>query len=109
MSEVPWFSEPPEAKLARDGVQEGDVIQGFLHFIDPQGKKAVVPVTFGPTTQLRTAENLPASNVWHIDINGDEATVSPSIHYVGFWHSPNPVRFRLVEELSGDRSGDTGS
>jgi hypothetical protein len=97
-NEVPWFSEPPEAKLARKGCKEGDVIYGWLHFIDPQGNRAAVPVTLGEQTTMEF-DGGPGSPIWHIDIDGDVATVSPSIHYVGAWHSPNPVQFKLVKEI----------
>lgn len=93
MSEVPWFSEPPQAMLKwSDGL-------GHLHFYDPNGKKAVIPVTHGETYVRRTTDGSPGSPIWHIEVDGDTATVSPSVHFVGYWHSPNPVQFKLVEEL----------
>jgi hypothetical protein len=67
---------------------------GYLHFIDPDGNKQVVWVTEGETTQTPAGRN-----VWHIQVNGDLAIVSPSIHYVGVFHTPNPVHFQLVEDL----------
>lgn len=99
MAEVPWFADPPPAKLARGGCKEGDVIHGWLHFFDPNGNRAAVPVTLGPHTEYKPADNLRGSPIWHVDIADDIATVSPSVHYVGFWHSPNPVQFRLVDDL----------
>lgn len=96
MTEVAWFSEPPEAMVKWSKPEE----LGHLHFIDPNGERAVVPVTTGPT---RGPESGSEMIVWHVDMTGaigDIITVSPSIHFVGKWHSPNPVQFKLVEELS---------
>ena len=92
--EAPWFSEPPEAALYWSTPE-----LGHLHFVDPQGNRAVVPVTRGKDYK---DERL-SMNVWHIDVaeGSDVATVSPSVHYVGFWHSPNPVVFKLVKSLDG--------
>lgn len=94
MTEIPWFTEPPDAKLARGNHIDDDL--AYLHFIGPDGERAVIWVTEGETTQRH------GQNVWHIEVAGDVATVSPSVHFVGHWHSPNPVKFRLVEELSTD-------
>ncbi len=91
-TEVPWFSEPPEATIR--WVQEPTL--GHLWFIDPKGRKATVPVTKGETYTIGGKVGM---HVWHIDIDGDTATVSPSIHYVGWWHSPNPVVLKLVDRL----------
>jgi hypothetical protein len=91
--EVPWFTEPPPAKLEPGTEPE---IQ-WLHFIDPQGHHAVVYVTTGQRMVDRRGEN-----VWHIEVADEVATVSPSIHFLGYWHSPNPVTFRLVDSLSED-------
>ena len=87
MTEVAWFDSPPDAWLK----WEPDTDMGYLHFVDPKGKNAVIHVTKGPTR----AE--PHYNVWHMGIDGDIVTVSPSVHYVGEWHTPNPVQFRLVD------------
>jgi hypothetical protein len=84
--EVPWFSEPPEATLRWDGNR------GYLHFTDPKGNHAAVPVTKDETVGNSFG------HVWHISIEDSTATVSPSIHYVGDWHSPNPVVFKLVDK-----------
>jgi hypothetical protein len=89
-AEVPWGPDPMPAMLA----WPDDSDEGYLHFIDPQNNRAVVPVRKGPTTH--TPERGP---VWHVDTEGDIATVSPSVHYVGSWHSPNPVRFQIVDDL----------
>lgn len=92
--EVPWFAEPPEAILRW---AEPPLDEGYLHFYEPTGGRAVVPVTRG-----ETRESPERGPVWHVDV--DEAAkiaiVSPSIHWVGYWHSPNPCTFRLVDELA---------
>lgn len=89
--EVPWFAEPPNATLRWN--EESD--QGWLRFVDPKGNAHVVPVTKTEGTNTGTG----FGNVWHVDVEGDVATVSPSVHYVGEWHTPNPVQFKIVEEL----------
>ena len=86
--EVPWFGEPPDAAL-----YWSSEYLGHLHFIDPQGKKAVVPVT------KSSACHDERMSIWHIDVDGDIATVSPSVHYIGRWHTPNPVQFKLVSSI----------
>jgi hypothetical protein len=72
---------------------------GYLHFTDPCGDYAVVPVTHGPT--FESPERGP---VWHVDIDDNVATVSPSIHFVGLWHSPNPVVFEVEHRSSNQPS-----
>jgi hypothetical protein len=88
--EIGWPNEYIGAKLYWD---KDDPTWGWLHFIDPRGNRAVVPVTTGPQTERS------GSPVWHVEVTDDHAVVSPSVHYVGVWHSPNPVVFKLVEEL----------
>lgn len=92
--EVPWFTEPPPARL-----DWSSNTLGHLHFYDPHGERAAVPVTRGPSYERPSNNGLWGSPVWHIDEDGEIVTVSPSVHFVGHWHSPNPVQFRLVEEL----------
>lgn len=95
MPETPWFSEPPLAYLVWPE-SEGDL--GHLTFIDPNGERAHILVTHGPTTQLKATnsagEEVPGSNVWHVEEQGDLLVVSPSIHFIDHFHSPNPVQFR---------------
>lgn len=95
VSEVPWFAGPPDATLAWS---EPGVL-GHLHFVDPNGERTAIPVTEGSQTRFQTDDGTGGSPIWHVDVAGDSVTVSPSIHYVGRWHSPNPVRFRLVDSL----------
>lgn len=92
--EVPWFAEPPPAHLIEtdDGA--------WLHFIDPTGNRAAIPVTRGDDMAESATQDRP---VWHIDTDGDRAIVTPSVHFVGFWHSPKPVSFLLVDELADGR------
>lgn len=90
MAEVPWPKGLVEAKLEwPDGEPTG-----YLHFFGPDGERAAVAVTRGPDG------NDGSRNIWHVEDDGTIATVTPSIHYVGKWHSPKPVRFRLVDELA---------
>lgn len=96
MAEVPWFTSPPEAKLSWPEDQEF----GYLHFIDPNGEHAGIPVTRGPDGVRKTTDGSMGSPYWHIEIEGNVATVSPSIHFIDRWHSPNPVQFKLVDEIT---------
>lgn len=96
MIEVPWPPEPVEAKLQWT---EGEAI-GDLLFIGPDGCFAGIPVTWGDSD---AATKQAGTNVWHIEVAGDIATVSPSIHFINHYHSPNPVKFKLVKELSHGR------
>jgi hypothetical protein len=88
--EMAWFSSVPDARI----------MGGYLHFYAPDGERAVVKVdtVFVP---------LVSDDVWHVEFaeaDGEKfVKVSPSIHYVGHWHSPNPVIFRLVDELVDPR------
>lgn len=68
--------------------------EGALAFVSPKtGGVEVVHVTtgphHGPTPELY-------AHVWHIEIAGDVATVSPSVHFLGHFHSGNPAHFRLI-------------
>lgn len=98
-TEVPWPREPVEAKLSwqRGATRDEGSEEGFLHFYGPDGKRAVVPITREPHSQYIFQGR--TFNIWHIEVDGEIATVSPSVHYLGSWHSPNPVRFRLVDEI----------
>lgn len=90
MAEVPWFTEPPAAALRWDEHDD----EGYLRFVGPDGDRAVIAVTHGPDRH----DHELARNIWHIDVAGDVATVSPSVHFVDHWHSPNPATFRLVDD-----------
>lgn len=94
MAEAPWFDRVTEAKLTVPGPDSNNL--GHLRFYDPNGRNAVIPVSYGDT-ESETARC--HTNVWHIEVTGDLITVSPSIHFIGHFHSPNPVQFRLVESL----------
>jgi hypothetical protein len=95
-TEVPWFTSPPEATLNWTDRPK----LGHIKFRDPNGEIAVFHVTEGETYDLHTKPpGKYRTPVWHIEVNGDIATVSPSVHFVGRWHSPNPVQFKLVEEV----------
>lgn len=97
--EVPWFSEPPDAVLH----WREESTEGYLHFYDPQGNKAVVLVMHEPAHYVKTynsdgTEGEPRA-IWQITVEGETATVRDSVHFAGHWHSPNPVKFHLVDKL----------
>lgn len=106
--EAPWPSEPPEATLMwLDAAPEGVPDLGYVHWFDMNGDRAAIPVTTGEHTKLTTSDG-GTMNVWHIELptmaaddpNPVLLTVSPSVHFIGYWHSPNPVTFRRVEQLT---------
>lgn len=98
MAETPWFTSPPDAAL-RWGHHVRDDL-GYLHFIDPNGDRAVVWVS---KTVPEGGDKIAGQNVWHIDVPdetpGTLVTVTPSIHFIDYFHSPRPVQFRLVDAL----------
>lgn len=98
MGETPWFTEPPAARLTWP---ESSAPDGNLFFIDPNGERAVIAVTKGPTRSDRDEHGRTIRHVWHVDepTPDGRVVVSPSIHFVGHFHSPNPVTFRLVDDL----------
>jgi hypothetical protein len=63
-----------------------------LAFVDPKtGHVVTIAVTPGPTYSTEH------EHVWHIERTSDHsATVSPSVHFLGHFHSGNPAHFRLV-------------
>jgi hypothetical protein len=95
-TETPWFTEPPRATLNWTDRPK----LGHIKFVDPNGDLAVFHVTENDTYDLTTEPpGKHVTHVWHVEVNGDIATVSPSVHFVGRWHSPNPVQFKIVGEL----------
>ena len=87
--EVAWYSgDLPMARLEDSTQHEGEYI---LFFTAPPGCDMTtnIRVTKEPTYSTES------EHVWHIDIAGDIVTILPSIHYIGHFHSPNPVQFRL--------------
>lgn len=95
MAETPW----PDGPVAAELHWLADDPEGYLHFVDPNGDRAVVPVT----REVHHADTA-RGPVWHIDTPdgtepGSVVTVSPSIHYRGHFHSPKPVQFRLVADV----------
>ena len=90
--EVPWPAGIPESTLTRD--TDGTPL--WIIFKDPKtGGRAAFPVT------LDASYEKDGHAVWHIELVGHQATVRPSIHAIGEWHSPNPVVFLIVDELAG--------
>ena len=93
MAEVAWPSDEQVAVVHVDG-QHADLM--LLWFLSPEtGLRVAVPVAYGNAAD-KTAKY--KTNVWDITIDGEVATVSPSIHFIGHFHSPNPVQFRLVDD-----------
>lgn len=89
-----WYDAIPDARI-RNRIN-GPRDSALLEFKTPTGENHVIPVTTGPGTN-RTETHGPT---WTITGNlkvGDIATVSPSIHYVGHFHTDNPVQFRITE------------
>lgn len=91
---TPWPAEPVAAWLTWDIAWDLSGV-GQLWFIDPDGRNAIVHVERGITHEGRLEASI-RQHVWRIDVDGDQAVVSPSIHFVGHFHTPRPVRFRLV-------------
>jgi hypothetical protein len=94
--ESPWPPEPPDATLMwldPHPVHLPDL--GYLHWFDVHGDRAAIPVTRGATTKVEAI-----GHVWHIEeLPDDMLRVSPSVHFIGYWHSPNPVLFHRVQQL----------
>jgi hypothetical protein len=89
VAETPWFTTEVKATL-----KWSDYHIGSLRFIDPEGHPARISVTHGPSYSTD------AEHVWHIEENADgTVTVSPSVHFIGHFHTGNPVVFRLVGAL----------
>ena len=93
MTEIPWPTDKLlPAKLMKVSSLRDDV--WIFRFKGPDDHLAHICVTQGQDTQIGQ------TNVWHYDISGDKITISPSIHFINHFHSPNPVTFQLVEELN---------
>jgi hypothetical protein len=89
MPEVPWYPQPPKAHLQWLSNQTAR-----LWFRSPEdGNKVQVAVTIGDDNAATRDGLFPGENVWHLDL---KVTVSPSIHFIDHFHSPNPVEFKLV-------------
>lgn len=96
--EAPWYTSPPDAWIHWD--EEATI--GFLYFKSPKdGSNECVPVTTGDAQGRSEQRHSP---VWHIEpmMYGGIATVSPSIHGIGRFHSPNPVQFRITKVTRGN-------
>lgn len=91
--EVAWPTTTPSARLVWDWWG----VVGRLEFISPKtGRKVDVIVTTGDDQWLDQITIKLGEHAWHIDLDGSDAVVRPSIHFVGHFHSPNPVSFKLV-------------
>lgn len=93
MSETPWPAGVVHAYLHWP-VERAPL--GELWFIDPNGERAVIHVDTKATDEGYQDSRI-KQNVWRItELDDGTVRVSPSIHYIGRFHSPRPVRFRLV-------------
>lgn len=87
--EVTWAEGPHECRLDWN---EG--ILGTLFFINPKdGSEDHITVITGASYSTANC------HVWHVELQGEKVIVSPSIHFIGHFHSPNPVEFKLVESF----------
>lgn len=98
---TPWPKSPVTAWLdppADDLAELGLPNLRRLWFLDPDGRRAMVHVEQGITLNGRLESKI-RQHVWSIDDLGEPGelvTVSPSIHFVGHFHTPRPVRFLLA-------------
>lgn len=88
--EVAWPAGPVEARLEagrRLGTGEPTL---RLHFTNPKtGRDVDIAISaLGESTKYE--------HVWAYTIEGAEIVVTPSVHFIGHFHTPKPVRFRLV-------------
>lgn len=89
---TPWPAEPVAAWL--DWPDDIAPV-GRLWYRDPDGGRAMTHVEHGISLEGRSDPKY--GNVWSIVEHDDgTVTVSPSIHAIGYFHTPKPVRFRLV-------------
>ena len=87
-----WHIGVPVAWLSKFSHEERDDLWNLWFYSPEDGSKVAVLVTEGDDRSPWRR-----SNVWKLKHNDDGTiTVSPSIHFVGHFHSPNPVTFKLV-------------
>lgn len=103
-AETPWPAEVPDATLRwidRWEASDRWPDLGYLHWYDVHGDRAAIPVTHAADGQLPTTDDSEhVMNVWHVEeLDGGLLLVSPSVHFIGYWHSPNPVTFHRVDAL----------
>lgn len=92
MSEVPWNVEI--GQLDKYGARvNGDELMRLWYREPDSGMLAFVHCSLGPSRHDGRYK------IWHIDVLGEIATLTPSIHRPDHYHSPNPVKFKLVEGL----------
>jgi hypothetical protein len=95
--EVPWPTEMQEAYVIWDPPHEpklrSDV--GEFWFKNPKsGRKTAILVSKQPGGGPQIAR----TNIWQFVDNGNgTCTIIPSIHYIGHFHTSNPVTFKLIE------------
>jgi hypothetical protein len=88
MPPLKWPTEPLSAYLSWEREEYRD---GTL-FFEVEGTKFSIPITLGPTYSYEI--DLGKRTVYHVDVNGDNITISPSITIPGKIASPNPAHFR---------------
>lgn len=88
-----------KAVLDTDPRTEADRI-GYLRFQAPDGRIDVIMVTDGPSYERHPEREIyHRCPVWHIDFEPGGIVVSPSIDIKDRYHTANPIRFDLVDEL----------
>lgn len=86
-TEVPW---PTEENQPCWMTRTDHGRYWYLWFRNPRtGGRSIIPVAESGSWE-RDEEP-----VWHAEVVGKLIKVSPSIHALGDFHSPNPVYFRL--------------
>jgi hypothetical protein len=106
MPEVPWPAGLVDATLTWEWDRPGPEWDGIglLWFLSPEAEgwharsRCVIHVS---RTIGDGGGKVGRQNVWQVAENGDgTVTVSPSVHFPDHFHSPRPVRFRLVDHLA---------
>jgi hypothetical protein len=102
---APWPTEILDAELRWPGTFTDRPDIGQLWFKSPEDGH---PVSIFVSQEPNGGEQISGTNIWHIELAshdaapGERIVVSPSIHFIGHFHSPNPVTFNLVPELSAE-------
>jgi hypothetical protein len=97
-TEMPW-PHANDGWLNWDGGAKPE--DGSFWFRDPAGQLCRISVNPNETRADMwevAGEQRVKQHVWHAQVNGEWVTISPSIHFIGTFHTPNPVTFRLVEK-----------
>lgn len=111
MPEVPWPTDRLMCAHLRDGPYDEHPQIKWLHFEGPDVPHS--QTDYGPNYQCEgdkhqsimvtagddraAMEIVSGQNVWHYELQGETIVVSSSIHFVGHFHSGNPVTFVIDE------------